>query len=55
MKGIFFLLFIPFLVLSQSNDVLKIRGKKPIELLNNDIIENVNLSFLIRENNYFFQ
>ena len=36
MKGIFFLLFIPYLVSSQSNDVLKIRGKKPIELLNND-------------------
>ena len=36
MKGIFFLLFIPYLVSSQSSDVLKIRGKKPIELLNND-------------------
>ena len=36
MKGIFFLLFIPFLALSQSNDVLKIRGTKPIELLNSD-------------------
>ena len=35
MKGIFFL-FIPFLALSQSNDVLKIRGTKPIELLNSD-------------------
>ena len=35
MKGIF-LLFIPFLALSQSNDVLKIRGTKPIELLNSD-------------------
>ena len=36
MKGIFFLIFIPFLALSQSNDVLKIRGTKPIELLNSD-------------------
>ena len=36
MKGIFFLIFIPFLALSQSNDVLKIRGTKPIELLNSN-------------------
>ena len=36
MKGIFFLIFIPFLALSQNNDVLKIRGTKPIELLNSD-------------------
>ena len=36
MKGIFILLFIPFLALSQNNDVLKIRGTKPIELLNSN-------------------
>ena len=36
MKGILLLLFIPFLVSSQSNDLLKIRGSKPIELLNSD-------------------
>ena len=36
MKGIFILLFIPFLALPQSNDVLKIRGIKSIELLNSN-------------------
>ena len=44
MKGIFFLIFIPFLALSQSNDVLKIRGTKPIELLNSD--ESVSYTHL---------